>query len=142
MDELVPPFQEETVEVIKLFPEEHTPRRITHGFTSQERISERFHEQTVNQPGDQARRVPTDFVQRQGCRSACGDAATSPSDSRCVEDRKSPDCAVHRQSRGNTCYYADVDEFLEVVKDIPPELTSEGLAKDILALPMALGNAR
>ena len=52
VDELVPPLQEETFEVIKLFPEEHTPRRIIQGFTPQERISERIHEQTVDQPGD------------------------------------------------------------------------------------------
>ena len=56
----------------------------------QERISVRMHEQvvdasvlmTVHQPGNQARRVPTDLLHRQGCcRHACGDAATGPSDS-------------------------------------------------------------
>ena len=32
-----------------------------------------------DQPGDQARRVPTDSIHRQVCRSACGVAATGPS---------------------------------------------------------------
>ena len=125
VDEPVPSFQDEIDDVIKLFPEEHTPKRIIQGFTSQERISERINEQTVDQPGDQARRDPADSIHRQSCRHAGGDAVTGPSDSRCAEDR------------GSTSDYADVDEFLEVVKDIPPELMSEGLAKDILAMPMA-----
>ena len=82
---------------------------------------------------------PAGAVRRDSCGDACDhadhadhavDATTGPSNSRYAEDRGRPDCAVHRQSR-------EVDEFLEVVKDIPPELMSEGLAKDILAMPMA-----
>ena len=46
--------------------------------TLQEGISERLHEQTVDQPGDQPCRDPEDFLHRQGCRYACGDATTVP----------------------------------------------------------------
>ena len=65
---------------------------------------------------------PDGAVRRDSCGGACDhadyadhavDATTGPSDSRCAEDRGRPDCPVHRQSR-------EVDEFLEVVKDIPP----------------------
>ena len=42
----------------------------------------------IDPPGDQARRDPSEPVQRQGCRYACGDATTGPTDSRCVEDRE------------------------------------------------------
>ena len=66
--------------------------------------------QTVDQPGDQACRVPTDSVHRQSCcRDACGDAAKGPPDSDCIEDSGNSDqlgdqaCRVptdslHRQS--------------------------------------------
>ena len=59
--EPVPSIQEEIDEVIKLFPEEHTPRRIQ-GVSPQERISERIHDQTVDQPGDQTRRDTADSI--------------------------------------------------------------------------------
>ena len=51
--------------MIKLFPEERTPRRIIQGLTPQERISERIHEQTVDEAGDQARRDTEECVRRQ-----------------------------------------------------------------------------
>ena len=76
--------------------------------TLQERISERVHEQTVDQPGDQACRDPADSMRRQGCRYACGDATTSPSDSDGDEDRGGPAGAVRRQGLGGACDHADV----------------------------------
>ena len=114
VDELVSSFQEETVEVIKLFPEERTPRRIVQGFTLKERISERKHEQTVDQSGDQARRDTAESVRRQSCRHASGGAATGPSNSDGIEIYGSPDQpgdqarrfprdSVHRQG---CCRYA------------------------------------
>ena len=74
-----PSFQEEIDEMIKLFPEEHTPRRIKQGFTPQKRISERINKQTVDQTGDQARRDTADSSHRQSCRHAGGDAVPGPS---------------------------------------------------------------
>ena len=77
----------------------------------QECISERMHEQgvdepvcqTVDQPGDQACRVPTDSIHRQECcRYACGDAVTGPSSSDFVEDSGSPAGAIRRRSYGGT----------------------------------------
>ena len=44
----------------------------------------------IDQPGDQACRDPADSIHRQDWRHACGDAATSPSDSDAVADRTSP----------------------------------------------------
>ena len=65
-----------------------------------ERISERFHEQTVDHPGDQACGDPADSIHRQGCRYACGDATTGPSDSDGVDDHGRPADAVRWQSYG------------------------------------------
>ena len=65
-----------------------------------ERISEHFHEQTVDQAGDQACRDTADSIYRQGCRYACGDATTGPSYSDGVVDHRSPAGAVRRQSYG------------------------------------------
>ena len=64
------------------------------------RISERIHEQTVDQPGDQDCRDPEDSVHRQGCRYACGDATSGPSDSDGVDDHGRPADAVRWQSYG------------------------------------------
>ena len=82
--------------MIKLFPEE-----------PQDRISERIHEQTVDQPGDQARRDTADFLHRQSCRHAGGDAVPGPSKSDFVEDCGSPAGAVRRDNCGGTCDHAD-----------------------------------
>ena len=101
VDEPVPSFQEEFDKMIELFPEERVPKRIIQGFTPQERVSERANEQIVDQPGDQARRVPADFIHRQGCRSSCGDGTTGPSVSDSAEDREHPAGAVHRQRVGD-----------------------------------------
>ena len=57
-----PSFQEKIDEMIKLFPEERVPKRIIHGFTPQERSSERIHEQIADQPSDQARRDFADLL--------------------------------------------------------------------------------
>ena len=70
------------------------------GTFPQERISERIHEQTVDQPGDQARRDPADSIHRQGCRHVCGEATTSPSDSDAVEGCGSPDQPGGRRPPG------------------------------------------
>ena len=89
---------------------------------------------------------PASAVRRDSCGGACDhavhadhavDATTDPSNSRYAEDRGRPDCAVRQQSRGNTSDYADENRLLEVVMDIPPELMSDGRAKEILELPMA-----
>ena len=53
--------------------------------TLQERISERLHQHTVDQPGDQSCRDPAESIHRQGCRDACGYATTGPSDSEVVK---------------------------------------------------------
>ena len=119
----VPRLQEENAEVIQrsvagIIPQEHIVERtqivdiipMPQMFDEfQECMSERMHEQvvdepvcqTVDQPGDQVCRVPTDCIRRQGCcRYACGDAATGPSNSDGVEDRGRPAGAVCRQSYG------------------------------------------
>ena len=54
---------------------------------------------SINQ-GDQARRVHTEFIHRQVCRSPCGDAVTGTSDTDGFEDCESPAGAVHRLSSG------------------------------------------
>ena len=94
--------------------------------TLQERFSESIFEQTVDHPGDQACRVPTDTIHRQGCcRYACGDATTGPSDSDWVEDRGSPPGAVRRQSCGDACDHADVPVPHVAPKDTLQERISE-----------------
>ena len=120
-------FQEENVEVIKrsvgwIIHQKHISERTQNVDATvsqimeklQERISERMHEQNLDvpvpldQPGDQACRVPAVSIHRQGfCRYACGDAAKGPSDSRCVEDRGSPVGAARRQSCGCARDHAD-----------------------------------
>ena len=109
-----PSFQEEIDEMIKLFSEEHTPRRIIQGFTPQERISERTNEQTVDKSGDQARRDTADSLHRQSCRHAGGDAVPGPSysdgeqsvDQPGDQARRVPTDFIHRQG----CRHAGGDE--------------------------------
>ena len=118
-DEPVLRFQEENVEVIKrsvegMILQEHISERTQVVVATvpqimgklQERISERMPKQIVDvpvpldQPGDQACRVPADSIHRQGCRRAFCGATKGPSDSRCVEDRGSPAGVARRQSCG------------------------------------------
>ena len=79
----------------------------------QERISERMHEQTVDQPGDEECRDPADLLHRQGCRYACGDETTGPSDSDIIEDG-SPADAVRRQG---ACGHADAPVPHDALKE-------------------------
>ena len=72
----------------------------------QERFSGRMHEQTVDLPGDQARRDPADTIHRHGCRYACGDATAGPSGSDGAEDCGSPAGAIRRDSCGCACDHA------------------------------------
>ena len=78
------------VAVVEITPEEH--------------ISERAQIVDVpvplDQPGDQACRLPADTVHRQCCCRAYCDTATGPSVSDCAKDGGSPAGAVHRQFCG------------------------------------------
>ena len=121
------PFQEETVEVIKLFPADRISERIVEQIVDasvpqileknvevvkagsaahlapQDRIPEKICEQ-IDQQDDQIRRVPTDTVHRQCyCRRACCDTATGPSYSDFVEVCESPAGEVRRGSCGCAC---------------------------------------
>ena len=54
-------------------------------------------------PGDHTCRDPVDSKRRQGCRHACGDGTTGPSDSDSGEVCGSPARAFHRQNSGRAC---------------------------------------
>ena len=53
-------------------------------------LSERIHEQVVDHPDDQACRLSTDSVHRQGCRRACCGAAAGPSNPRPSPSQNEP----------------------------------------------------
>ena len=66
---------------------------------------------------------------RQGCcRYACGDAATGPSVSDCVEDSGKPDCAVHRQRRRSTTsqFQEEIAEVVQLFPGTSDEESDEG----------------
>ena len=82
-----------------------------------------------DQSGDHARRVPTDFIHRQGCRSACSVAATGPSHSDGEQTVAQPGdqaCripadTVHRQGYcrfecGNSVTGPSYSDFVEVCR--------------------------
>jgi len=90
VDVPVPQTLEEVVKAVKSVPQERIPAK----------ICEQIAGAPVEQPGDQARRVPADSVHRQGyCRYSCGVAATGPSDSDYGKDCGSPDDQPSDQAR-------------------------------------------
>ena len=115
----VPQIREQIVEVVNNFPQERisertaeqtvdvtTPQILEEIVEAVSATHERVQQRTVAQPGDQARRVFTDTVHRQGSCSAYCDTATGPSGSDCGDYCASLASAVHRQSSGRASDHA------------------------------------